>query len=85
MDYEIPALRAEAGKLDQQLQDAERRGADYLRLAGTSAAEYRQACALTNVRAVHHFAPLCSGECYAPPALQMQDARGQKHYERHLC
>jgi hypothetical protein len=42
-DYEIPYLRAQAGKLDQQLVDAERRGGDYLRLAGAAATEYRQA------------------------------------------
>ena len=42
-DYEIPYLKAQAGKLDQQLVDAERRCADYIRLAGASAAEYRQA------------------------------------------
>jgi len=43
VDYEIPYHRAQAGKLDQQLMDAERRCAEYLRLADTSAAEYRQA------------------------------------------
>ena len=43
VDYEIPYLKAQASKLDQQLVDAERRGADYLRLTSTSAAEYHQA------------------------------------------
>ena len=43
VDYEIPYHRAQAGKLDQQLLDAERRCADYLRLADTSAADFRQA------------------------------------------
>jgi len=43
VDYEIPYHRAQAGKLDQQLMDAERRCAEYLRLADSSAAEYRQA------------------------------------------
>ena len=43
VDYEIPFRRAQAGKLDQQLVDAERRCAEYLHLADSAAAEYRQA------------------------------------------
>ena len=41
--YEIPYLKAQASKLDQQLVDVERRGGEYLRMAGAAAAEYRQA------------------------------------------
>lgn len=41
-DYEIPYFKKAAAKAGQQLQDLERRAAEYLRSAAAASGEYRE-------------------------------------------
>ncbi|KAG2493959.1 hypothetical protein HYH03_007889 [Edaphochlamys debaryana] len=52
VDFEIPYLRKQAAKLNQQIQDCERKHAECLRNAATCAAKYKEECKKLGIEGV---------------------------------
>jgi hypothetical protein len=50
VDYEIPYLRKQLAKSNQQITDADRKHADYLRSAASCAAGFKQECAKQGIQ-----------------------------------